>query len=100
MNQKKCGIYQTFPAKENFIEGGRRLKGEYKQGNKDYPLITYITVVYNRVNTLQQCMESVLNQDYPNIEYIVIDGASLISSVLGLKANPQTANVLPLRLPL
>ena len=76
MNQKKCGIYQTFPAKENFIEGGRRLKGEYKQGNKDYPLITYITVVYNRVNTLQQCMESVLNQDYPNIEYIVIDGAS------------------------
>lgn len=76
MNQKKCGIYKTFPAKENFIEGGLRLEGVYKQRQKDYPLITYVTVVYNRVNTLQKCMESVLNQDYPYIEYIVIDGGS------------------------
>lgn len=76
MQDKKCGIYDTFPIGEDGIEGGLRIKGIYKQDRKDFPLITYVTVVYNRVNTLLACMESVWNQDYPNIEYIIIDGAS------------------------
>ena len=38
--------------------------------------VTIITAVYNGAEHIQSCIESVLSQDYPNIEYIVIDGAS------------------------
>ncbi len=35
-----------------------------------------ITVVYNAVDTVGCAIESVLSQQYPNLEYIIIDGAS------------------------
>ena len=38
--------------------------------------VSIITVVYNGVATLNSCIESVLRQDYKNIEYIIIDGNS------------------------
>lgn len=41
-----------------------------------YPKITVITVSYNAGATILQTMTSVFSQAYPNLEYIVIDGAS------------------------
>ena len=38
--------------------------------------ISIITVAYNSVETLENTMESVANQTYSNIEYIIIDGGS------------------------
>lgn len=38
--------------------------------------ISIITVVYNDAKGLSSTIRSVLDQDYPNIEYIVIDGGS------------------------
>jgi len=38
--------------------------------------ISIITVVWNNANTIRDAIDSVLNQTYENIEYIVIDGAS------------------------
>lgn len=39
-------------------------------------LVSIITICYNRSATIAKAIERVLNQDYPNIEYIVIDGNS------------------------
>ena len=38
--------------------------------------ISIITTCFNRKATIRNAIESVLAQDYPGIEYIVVDGAS------------------------
>lgn len=40
------------------------------------PLVTIITPAYNRADFLPETMDSVLSQDYPNLEYIVLDDGS------------------------
>jgi glycosyltransferase involved in cell wall biosynthesis len=45
------------------------------------PLVSLITIVFNGEKHLEKTIRSVLAQDYPNIEYIVIDGGSSDSSV-------------------
>lgn len=38
--------------------------------------VSLITVTFNSERHLASCIESVIHQDYPNIEYIVVDGSS------------------------
>ena len=47
--------------------------------------ISIITVVYNNDKTIKDAIESVLNQSYQQIEYIVIDGASKDNTVSIIK---------------
>ena len=84
---KVAGQYCRFPLGTGDIDGGLRLQGKYKKDTDDKPLITYITVVYNRVNTLLRCMESIWSQDYDNIEYIVVDGGSTDGTVDLIKSH-------------
>ena len=44
--------------------------------NDKQPLISIITPVYNGANYLDELIQSVLEQDYPHIEHIIIDDGS------------------------
>jgi glycosyltransferase involved in cell wall biosynthesis len=39
--------------------------------------VSIITVCFNSSKTIEETIQSVLSQDYPNIEYLVIDGGSI-----------------------
>ncbi len=43
---------------------------------KNNPLVSIITPTYNRASFIEETINSILNQDYKNIEYIVIDDGS------------------------
>jgi glycosyltransferase involved in cell wall biosynthesis len=52
--------------------------------------VTIITVSYNCEDTIELTLESVLNQSYPNIEYIVVDGCSTDNTVEIIKKHPDS----------
>jgi glycosyltransferase involved in cell wall biosynthesis len=56
--------------------GGTRFKEILPESTADLPLVSVITVVFNGGKYITGCIESVLRQDYPSVEYIVIDGGS------------------------
>lgn len=61
--------------------GGLRLRGIAPKRADDQPLVSIITAVYNGAAHVEECIQSVLSQQYPNIEYIVVDGGSTDGTV-------------------
>lgn len=56
--------------------------------------VSLITVAYNAETYIESCIRSVLSQDYPSIEYIVIDGASTDRTLLLVEGFGEQISVL------
>lgn len=65
--------------------GGKRLKEDTPLAISDMPLISIITAVFNGRDRIADCIESVLKQDYPYIEHLILDGASTDGTVAILR---------------
>ena len=74
--------FENIDFAENVIEeGGNRVKNIFKKSKEDYPLISIITTVFNGEKYLEESIKSLHNQDYKNIEHIVIDAGSKDNSL-------------------
>ncbi len=60
-------------------EGGNRQQSTHQQTG--LPLVTIITVTKNAADCLERAILSVLEQSYPHIEHIILDGASTDGTV-------------------
>lgn len=78
------------PNPQRKCEGGLRTKGYYKVSLPDKYLISIITVVFNRKKYIEKTIQSVINQSYSNVEYIIIDGGSTDGTIDIIKKYDQT----------
>lgn len=56
------------------------------------PLLSIVTITYNAEATLERTIESVRRQDYKNIEYIIVDGASTDGTLRIAYRHQETVN--------
>ena len=64
-------------------EGGCMALGQHNENleRSDWPRITLVTPVFNSTRYIEQTIQSVISQQYPSLEYFIMDGGSTDGSV-------------------
>ncbi len=60
------------------MKGGQ---GSENADRREWPRITLVTPVFNSVRYIEQTIQSVISQQYPNLEYFIEDGGSTDGTV-------------------
>jgi len=66
-------------------ESAKEKKVRPSSGKKACPKISIVTPSFNQGQFLGECIDSVLSQKYPNLEYIIMDGGSTDNSLKIIK---------------
>lgn len=69
---QELGILRQYPARSLQLE--RFPAG--KRGRRNLPIISIVTPTFNQGQTLSATIDSVIQQDYPQAQYAVVDGGS------------------------
>ena len=72
-----------------WASGGEEDRGAASGPRKGPPRITVVTVVRNAREALESTFASVLAQDYPGLEYVVVDGGSTDGTIELLETHDQ-----------
>ena len=74
-------------------EGIAQCKGvNEKEAVAHSPLVSIITPVFNGIKYLETCIQSVLNQSYPYVEHVIVDGGSTDGTVDVLSSYSEASN--------
>ncbi|MDZ7698225.1 MAG: glycosyltransferase [Deltaproteobacteria bacterium] len=92
--KRRLQLYGWESSAKNLYEACERVvcrkSGEIRvsggMSSNDYPLVTIVTPSFNQGQFLRKTIDSVLNQSYSHIEYLVMDGGSQDNSVDILKS--------------
>lgn len=79
-SEEKLAKYVTY-WKQTVVN--QNLKVSFEEKNN--PLISIVTPSYNSGRFIEECIQSILSQDYPNIEHIIQDGGSTDQTKLVLR---------------
>ena len=71
----------------------KQLTGFMKTKLTNYPKISIVIPTYERIDFLEECIESIINQNYTNLELFICDGGSKNESIFKISESSNMSTV-------